>query len=80
MDFQLVRIKTALKLTGDSCTTFHEKIRDELYPKPVKLGKRSSAWPLAELETVVKARIAGKTEGQIRAIVRQIHYDRKRLV
>jgi len=44
---------------------------------PIKLAKQVSAWPLREIEAVEEARIAGKSDDEIRALVRRLHEARK---
>jgi hypothetical protein len=38
-----------------------------------------SAWPLAEINAVLKARIAGKPEDEIRKLVKNLVVARKRV-
>jgi prophage regulatory protein len=37
-----------------SRSSFYQGIRDGIYPKPVRLGKRTSAWRMSDLMRVVK--------------------------
>jgi len=55
--------------TGDSRTTIYRKIKDGLFTRPVKIGGYRVAWPANEIEAINKARIAGKTDEEIRALV-----------
>jgi prophage regulatory protein len=48
-----------------------------LFPPPVKIGRRASAWPRSETEAVNAARIAGKGEDEIRALVSKLEAARK---
>lgn len=66
---RLVRLPVVLKQTGLSRSTIYARVRDGLSPKPVPLGARAVAWPEAELEIVLWARIAGKTDDEIRRMV-----------
>jgi prophage regulatory protein len=45
---------------------------------PVSIGGRSVAWPEQELQAVNRARVAGKSDDEIRALVRQLEADRTR--
>ena len=47
-----------------------------LYPKPIRLG-RSSLWLAVEDETVRRAVISGKSDDEIRTIVRELEDARK---
>ena len=49
-----------------------------LCTRPVKLGRRSVAWPRSELETLRSAVIAGKSEAEIQRLVGKLHADRER--
>jgi prophage regulatory protein len=54
---QLVRIAKIIGPNGiiPVCrSTFYQGIRDGIYPPPLKLGKRVSAWRLSELLRVVQ--------------------------
>ncbi len=41
-----------------SRSSFYQGIRDGIYPKAVKLGKRTSAWRLSELMRVIEQEAA----------------------
>lgn len=48
---------------------YHYKlIADGLFPPPIKIG-RKSVWPSNETQAIVRARIAGKSDDEIRALV-----------
>ena len=47
------------------------------YTPPIKQGKRSSAWPLSEVLAINRARIAGKTDDEIRSLVLELVAHRK---
>lgn len=51
-------------------------IRLGLWTQPVKIGERSSGWPDNEVQAINAARIAGKTDEQIRELVRELHAKR----
>ena len=48
-----------------------------LFPRPIKLGEKSSAWPASECNAVLAARIRGATEDEIRALVVELTAARK---
>jgi prophage regulatory protein len=62
---------------GMSKPTVYEHVNAGLMPLPVKTGPRGSAWPSDEIELVVAARIAGKSNDDVRALVVQLHDRRK---
>jgi prophage regulatory protein len=74
---KLVRIKATLERTGDSRSALYEKIGKGLFPRPVKLGVRASAWPEAELDAILAARIAGASEHDLRSLVTSLHLERQ---
>ena len=59
--------------------TIYAWIADGLFPPPVKFGAKSSAWPASEVNAILAARIAGKTDDEIRALVIELTEARKRL-
>jgi prophage regulatory protein len=66
--------------TGSRRSTIYKQIGEGLLPPPVDLGGgRAVAWPDDEIDAVVDARIAGKTNDEIRVLVRQLVERRKRL-
>lgn len=64
--------------TGKGKTSRHDDIRRGLLTKPVKLGTRASGWPDYEIQAIVAARIAGRSEAEIRELVRQLETARRR--
>jgi prophage regulatory protein len=40
-----------------SRSSFYQGIRDGIYPKPVRLGKRTSAWRMSELMLVIQREV-----------------------
>jgi prophage regulatory protein len=65
--------------SGHSRSTLYARIAQGLWTKPVKLGLRSSAWPDDEVAALNAARIAGKTDDEIRPLVVQLEAARKAL-
>jgi prophage regulatory protein len=47
-----------------------------LWTKPVSLGARAVAWPAGDVAALNAARIAGKTDMQIRALVQKLEAAR----
>ena len=43
---------------------------------PVAIGQRSVGWPSNEVQAINSARIAGKSEADIRTLVNQLHAAR----
>ncbi len=74
---QLLRIDAVLDRYSHGRTSTYTQVKEGLFPKPVKLGTRSVAWPADEVDAVINARIAGKTDDQIRDLVKALHAKRK---
>lgn len=59
-----------------SDASIYNAIRAGLFVKPVPIGERAVGWPDFEVQAIVAARIAGKSEGEIRALVDRLHAKR----
>lgn len=64
------------QVTGDSRTTIYRKIKAGLFTKPVSIGGERVAWPANEIEAINRARIAGKSDAEIKALVAQLEAAR----
>jgi prophage regulatory protein len=73
----LLRFPAVKVETGFSRSTVHRRIREGLFPSPVNLGIRAVGWPAAEVEAINRARIAGKSNDEVRALVQKLHAARK---
>jgi len=68
----LLRKKTVLSIYGKSRSSLYRDINSGLYVKPVKIGLNAVAWPANEVAAINKARIAGKSSGEIKDLVTQL--------
>lgn len=59
-----------------SNASIYNLIREGLWTKPVPIGQRSVGWPSDEVAAINAARIAGKTDAEIRALVERLHAKR----
>lgn len=59
-----------------SNTTIYSLIREGLFSRPVLIQKRSVGWPDNEVETICAARVAGKSDDELRELVQQLHSKR----
>ena len=74
---KLLRISQVKAVFGyKSNTSIYGLIHQGLFPRPVPIQKRSVGWPESEVTAICKARIAERTDEQIRSLVRQLHNDR----
>ena len=69
----LLHRPTVEHLTGDSRTTLHRKIKRKLLTNPVQIRGGRVAWPQNEIIAINQARIAGKNDDQIMALVVELH-------
>jgi prophage regulatory protein len=73
----LLRIPEILRRNGDSRSTYYLRIQQGLWPKPVAIGPRSRGQPDYEVEELIAARIEGRTDEEIRALVLRLVAARK---
>lgn len=69
---QLLRRPEVEARYGRGRSSIYSDISGGLFVPPVLAGKRCSAWPSDEVDAIIAARIAGKTEDEIRALVRKL--------
>jgi prophage regulatory protein len=72
----ILRRPSVEEATGYSRSTLYLRIDQRLFTRPVKLGMRAVGWPAAEVAAINTARIAGKTEAEIRLLVVQLERAR----
>lgn len=72
----LLRRPMVEKAMGDSRTTIYRKIRKGLMTRGVALGGDRVGWPANEVEAINKARIAGKSDDEIKKLVEELHKAR----
>lgn len=72
--FRLPQVKSQ---SGYSRSTIYLRIAQGLWPKPIRLGARSVGWPADEIAALNSARIAGKSDEEIRALVKKLETARK---
>ena len=62
--------------TGDSRSTIYRKIKQGLFTKPVPIGGERVAWPANEVTAINQARIAGKSDEEIKQLVIELEAAR----
>jgi len=77
LNYQMLRLPSLLAATGRGRASQYVDIAEGLMTEPVKIGSQSVAWPSHEVMAINHARIAGKTDDEIRALVRDLHAKRK---
>lgn len=73
---RLVQLRETLHIRGRGRTAHYGDIEEGLFTKPVKIGKGKVGWPEREVTAINAARIAGKSEDEIRELVRQLEAQR----
>ena len=73
----ILRRKQVQAESGYSRSTIYLRIAQGLWPKPVSLGARAVGWPAGEVSAMNAARIAGKSEDEIRALVMALEIGRR---
>lgn len=63
--------------TGKSRATLYADISRGTFVPPVKLGARSVGWPSSEVYAINAARIAGKSDAEIKQLVADLVARRK---
>ena len=73
----LLRLPAVKGQSGYSRSTIYLRMSQGLWTHPVSLGARAVAWPAGDVVALNAARIAGKTEAQIRALVLKLEAARQ---
>ena len=73
----LIRLPSVKAKSGCARSTIYQRVSEGLFTKPVRLGARSVAWPESEVLEINAARIAGKSDEEIRALVTKLEAARK---
>lgn len=73
----ILRLPAVIAESGYSRSTLYLRIAQKLWTKPVRLGTRAVGWPSSEVAALNAARIAGKTDEEIRALVVKLEAARK---
>jgi len=74
---KIARLPAILAASGYKRSTLYLRIQQGLWPKPVSLGARAVGWPTYECDALNAARIAGKSDGEIRQLVAELEAARK---
>lgn len=73
----ILRLPEVQSASGLSRSSLYARIADGLWPKPVSLGGRAVGWPANEITAVNAARIAGKSNDEVRHIISELQAARK---
>lgn len=70
-------MQEVFRQTGQCRSTYYNKLKDGLVTTPVRVGPRRVAVPQCEITALNAARVSGKSDDEIRALVVQLHEARK---
>ena len=70
--FTLLRIGDLLEKVPMCRSWIYDQVGKRLFPPPVGIGARAVAWVEAEVDQVVEAKVAGKTEAEIQELVGEL--------
>ena len=77
----ILRMPAVKAETGHrSHASIYSAIKAGLFTTGVAIGQRSVGWPSDEVNAINAARIAGKSEAEIRELVSRLHAKRTELV
>lgn len=65
----LLRMPDVLARTGKARATIYIDIQRGLFPPPISIGKKASAWPDYEIEAINAARVGGSSDDELRLLV-----------
>ncbi len=71
---RLPEVKRVLGHRSDA--SVYNAIRAGLFTTGVAIGQRAKGWPDYEAQTIATARVAGRTDAQIRELVKALHAKR----
>lgn len=77
MSQKIHRLPAVKSESGLSRSTIYLRITQGLWTKPVSLGPRAVGWPSGDVVAINAARISGKTDDEIRALVTKLEAARK---
>ena len=69
---KILRLRQVLDTRGIQKSTHYSDIKNGLFTPPVRLGVKASGWPLSEVAALNAARIAGRPDNEIRALVQRL--------
>ena len=73
---EIIRLTAVKEKTGLARSTVYLRIQQGLLTKPVSLGGKAVGWPASEIAKINAARIAGKSNEEISALVQRLMCER----
>mgnify|MGYP000617656388 CR=1 FL=1 len=79
MSIKLIKLSEVLQQVPYSKSLIYVHIKQKLFPSQISLGARAVAFVYSEIQEVLKARITGKTDDEIRKLVISLEADRREI-
>lgn len=73
----IMRVGAVKAATGNPKSTLYLRVAQGLLTPPIKIGARSAGWPSSEIAALNAARIAGKSDDDIRRLVMELMEARR---
>lgn len=73
----ILRLPAVLRERGRSRSAHYLDIQQGLFTRPVSIGARAVGWPASEVTALNAARIADKSDDEIRELVMKLEAERK---
>ncbi len=77
MSRSILRVPAVKARLGEGRSAIYEDVSRGVITRQVAIGRRSVGWPSDEIDIIVAARIAGRTDDEMRAIVERLHAARQ---
>lgn len=73
---RLLRVDAIKTRMGIGRSKIYSSVKDGTLPEPIHIGSRVSVWPSGEIDAIIAARVAGRSDADIRALVAALHRRR----
>jgi prophage regulatory protein len=77
MKFSIRRLPPVLAQTGYTRSKVYSDMDKGLFTKQIKIGPRAMGWLSTEVDALIAARVAGKTDDEIRQLVTELEAARQ---
>ena len=75
--YAIIRRKLVESRTGYSRSTIYLKMSEGFLPSNIKMGANSVGWLEHEINAIIAARVAGKSDDEIKVLVSELEAARK---
>lgn len=72
----ILRLPEVMRATGKPKSTLYRDIAEGTFPRGIKIGRRSGGWVSTWIARINAARIAGKSEEEIKQMVAEMNAER----